>query len=208
MENPLQDNEEEAGTLSPEQVRIGMAAADCWARRIGRSLQLPAADISDVRQDLLLALLRRSQGFDGRAGWSTFVHLVIRHAGQDLADRLVRQRARHGGSIDEWVCVGERMVPRHAVLAEEDGIGAWWSGGQARAAAIDLGLDVERFVAALPQQLHRLCRLIAHETPPAALAQSGLSRSEFYRRTHELRMRLRSFGLSPPLGRSDASAGT
>ena len=94
---------------------IGLATADRCARRIGRTLRLPAADIGDVRQDLLLELVRRAPRFDGQAGWPTFARLVIRHAGQDVADRLIRDRRRHGGSIDD-----------NEQTSEDDGLAAWW----------------------------------------------------------------------------------
>ena len=167
---------------------IGLAVADRCARRIGRTLRLPAADIGDVRQDLLLELVRRAPRFDGQAGWPTFAKLVIRHAGQDVADHLVRERRRHGGPIDD----PERM-------SDDDGL---WPGGTAGAGAIHLRLDLQRFLETLPEPLRRLCHLLAEGDRAEALAGSGLSRSEFFRQIHELRMRLRAFGLMPtPLGR-------
>jgi len=170
---------------------IGLAAADRCARRIGRTLRLPPPDIGDVRQELLLELVRRAPRFDGQASWPTFAKLVIRHAGQDVADRLVRERGRHGGSIDDT----ERT-------SEDDGLAAWWTGGAAGAGAIHQRLDIQRFLEGLPPRLRRLCHLLAEEDHADALAGSGFSRSEFFRQIHELRMRLRAFGLAP-LGRSN-----
>ncbi|MBI5121306.1 MAG: sigma-70 family RNA polymerase sigma factor [Rhodospirillales bacterium] len=182
--------------ITPQDITgTGLAAADRCARRIGRSLRLPASDIHDIRQDLLLELVRRAPRFDGQAPWSAFASLVIRHAGQDAADRWVRHRLRHGGSLGD-------IEP-----ASEDGLSAWWAGGVAGPGAIHLRLDIQRFLESLPEGLRRLCHLLADEDRAEALAGSGLSRSEFFRQLHELRMRLRAFGITP-LGRSGQCAGT
>ena len=175
---------------------IGLATADRCARRIGRTLRLPTSDIGDVRQDLLLELVRRAPRFDGQAGWPTFTRLVIRHAGQDVADRLVRDRRRHGGSIDD-----------NEQTSEDDGLAAWWAGGVTGAGAIHLRLDLQRFLDGLPHRLQHLCRLLTEEDRATALVESGFSRSEFFRQIHELRMRLRVHGLTP-LGRSGQCVGT
>jgi DNA-directed RNA polymerase specialized sigma24 family protein len=173
----------------------GMIAAHRCARRIGRSLRLAASDIQDIRQDLLLELVRRAPRFDGQIPWPAFARLVIRHAAQDAADRWSRHRRRHGGSLDG--------IER----ADEEGLAAWWAGGVAGPGALHRRLDIQRFLEGLPERLRRLCHLLAHEDRADALAKSGLSRSEFFRQLHELRMRLRAFGITP-LGRSGPSAGT
>ena len=174
---------------------VGMAAANRCACRIGRSLRLSASDIHDIRQDLLLELVRRAPRFDGQASWTTFAQMVVRHAGQDVADRWHRHHRRHGGSLDD----SER--------ANEEGLAAWWAGGFVSSGAIHLRLDIQRFLENLPDGLRLLCQLLANEERSEALAKSGFSRSEFFRKLHELRMRLRAFGITP-LGRSAQSAGT
>ncbi|MBF0354930.1 MAG: sigma-70 family RNA polymerase sigma factor [Alphaproteobacteria bacterium] len=175
---------------------IGLAAADRCARRIGRSLRLPPSDIHDIRQELLLELVRRAPRFDGQAPWPAFARMVIRHAGQDTADRWVRHQRRLGGSLEDI-----------EQCSEGDGLSAWWAGGVSGASAIHLRLDLQRFLESLPAGLRRLCHLLADEDRADALAGSGFSRSEFFRQLLELRMRLRAFGIAP-LGRSGQSAGT
>lgn len=181
--------------LTEEFVRVGLAAAHHYASRLARRLGLPASDIADLRQELLLDLVRRAGLFDGRAGWATFADLVSRHASHDLAGRVIRDRRRHGGSLDDLIRVGHALLPRHAVLADADGLGAWWNGGADAFAATEQRLDVERFLAGLPARLRRLCRLLACEEVADAQRLSGLSRSRFFRDITDLRMRLRAAGL-------------
>ena len=175
---------------------IGWKAADRCARRIGRTLRVPLADVADIRQSLLLELVRRAPRFGQQASWSTFANLVVRHAGQEVADQLVRDYRRHGGSIDEIEDV-----------AETDGLTAWWGTGTSGVSAMHLRLDIERFLEGLPENLQRLCHLLAEEDRSTAQTLSGFSRSEFFRQIHELRMRLRAQGITP-LGRSGDSAST
>lgn len=179
--------------LTAEFVRVGLAAANHYASRLARSLGLPASDIADLRQDLLLDLVRRARLFNGRAGLATFADLVSRHASHDLADRVMRDRRRHGGSLDDLIRVGDALLPRHAVLAEADG----WNGGADPVAATEQRLDVERFLAALPARLRRLCALLACEDVADAQRLSGLSRSRFFRDIADLRMRLTAIGGTP-----------
>mgnify|MGYP001806544963 CR=1 FL=1 len=186
-----------ADALTEEFVRVGLVAANHYASRLARSLGLPASDIADLRQDLLLDLVRRAGLFDGRAGLATFADQVSRHASHDLADRVIRDRRRHGGSLDDLIRVGDALLPRHAVLAEADGLGAWWTGAPDPFAVIEQRLDVERFLAGLPDRLRRLCHLLVREEVPDAQRLSGLSRSRFFRDIADLRMRLTAIGGTP-----------
>ena len=187
-----------------EMTATALAVASRHARRLARTLRLPAADMADVQQDLLVELYRRAPRFDGRIGWPAFAGMVVRHAAHDLADRLVRQHGHRGGSIDDGVLAG--AVSRHEALAEETGLGAWWSGHADPVAACELRIDLGRFLAGLPDHLRRLCLLLTDDDPGP---RSGLSRSQFFRQVHEIRMRLRAFGLRPTLrGQSGGCAGT
>jgi len=181
------------------QIEGAIAAAEKGARRIGRTLRLPPSDIPDARQDLLVDLLRRARRYDGRAPWPVFANVILRHAAHDLTGRLIRERDHRGGSLDDGIRIGDRIVPRHEVVVEEAGIAAWWSGPSNGVAAIDLRIDVGRFVGELPTPLARLCRLLMDDDQPQAA--SGLSRSEYFRQVRELRMRLLALGLTTtPLG--------
>jgi RNA polymerase sigma-70 factor (ECF subfamily) len=183
--------------LTDEFVRTAMATTDHYARRIARTLRLPETDIDDLRQDLLLEVLRRGVRFDpARAAWVTFVEMISRHAAADLATRLVQARRTHGGSIDAPVVMpdGSRLSLTE-VLSEEDGLAALWNGPVDPFLDVERRIDLERFINALPDHLRRLCRLLQTETPAVAQRLSGASTAAFYRDLQDLRMRLRAVGL-------------
>ncbi|MBX6323380.1 MAG: sigma-70 family RNA polymerase sigma factor [Rhodospirillaceae bacterium] len=184
-------SEPPSGNWSEGFVRTALGAADYHARRLGRSLGLGLMDIQDIRQDLLLEVLRRAPRFDPeRASWVTFVEIVVRHAAADIAGRIVVARAVHGGSLDEVREDGLATEP-----AEGEGLDGIWRGAPDRFLDVERRLDVERFIAGLPDDLRRLCRLMQTESAGEAQRLSGLSPAEFYRQLQDLRMRLRSVGL-------------
>ena len=179
-------------------LRVANATAGHHARRIARSLGLAAADVADLRQELLLELVRRADAFDpSRAAWATFIDMIIRHAADGLAARLAYGKRLNAGFVDDLTTRrnGTR-VRLTEVLTDGDGMGALWSGVGDPFAEVDRRIDIERFVQSLPDGLRRLCRLLQTEQPADALRLSGLSKSEFYRQLDELAMRLRAIGLA------------
>jgi DNA-directed RNA polymerase specialized sigma24 family protein len=187
------------GELADEFVRIALGAADHYGRKITRSLGLPADDIHDVRQDLLVEVFRRAGFYDpGRAALSTFIELVTRHAADMVASRRVTDRQVVRRSIDDPIVCGDgSRAPLGNLLPEERGLGAFWAGCPDPFMAVEERIDLERFVQRLPDDLRRLCRLLQTETPTVAQRHSGLSPALFYRQLQELRMRLRAIGLGP-----------
>jgi hypothetical protein len=143
-------------------------------------------------------VVRRAPGFDpARAAWPTFIDMIIRHAADAVAARLVCGQRHNAGFLDDLTtrCHGVR-VRSTEVVSEGEGLGALWSGAGDPFAEVDRRIDIERFVERLPGALRRLCRLLQSEQPADAQRLSGLSRSEFYRHLDELAMRLRAFGLA------------
>jgi RNA polymerase sigma-70 factor (ECF subfamily) len=193
---------EETERLTDEFVTAALATADHYARKTARTLRLPAAEIDDLRQELLMEVLVRSARFDARrAAWITFVDLVVRHEAHALASRLRQACRLHNRSIEDPVPLSEGRKARLAeVMPDTEGIAALWSPPFDPFAAAELRIDIERFVADLPDRLRRLCRLLQTEDIADALRLSGLSTAQFYRELRELRMRLRALGLGRPGG--------
>ena len=54
--------------ISPADLATLIDETDRAARRLHRKLALPAADLDDLRQDLLIDLICRLPGFDKRRG--------------------------------------------------------------------------------------------------------------------------------------------
>lgn len=179
-------------------VPLASTTASHYARRIVRSLRLTAEDVADIRQELLLEVVRRAPRFDpARAAWPTFIDMIIRHAADELAARVAADKRHNAGFLDDLTTRRHGVrVPLTAVVSESEGAGALWSGAGDAFAEVDRRIDIERFVERLPAGLRRLCRLLQTEQPADAQRLSGLSRSAFYRQLDELAMRLRAFGLA------------
>jgi len=191
------ETDDRAPLLTDDLVEIAIAKADYYARRISRSLDLPRIDIDDLRQDLLVEVVRRAHAYASeRAAWSTFVELVVRHAAGDIASRLIQERTIVRGSIDEPVAGADGApVSRGELFSSDAGMGAFWAGPPDPFVTVENRIDLERFVQSLPESLRRLCDLLQAETPTVAQRLSGLSPAEFYREIADLRMRLRTIGL-------------
>lgn len=189
----------EAARLTDTFVAVARRTADYYARRLVRTLGLPASEVDDLAQDLLLEVLIRATRYrEDRAKWITFVDLVVRHEADVLAERQLRRRRHMVASIEDLVRTEhDGTVPIAEVLSDDDGMPALWGAITDPFAAVELALDVERFVAGLPDDLRRLCRLLQGEPVTEAQRRSGLSPASFYRELNELRMRLRAVGLGP-----------
>lgn len=188
-------------------VQLASTTASHYARRIVRSLGLAAEDLADLRQELLLEVVRRAPRFDPtRAACATFIDMIIRHAADELAERLACGQRHNAGFLDDLTTRRHGVRVRLTeVVSEGEGLGALWSGAGDSFTEVDRRIDIERFVERLPDSLRRLCRLLQTEQPADAQRLSGLSRSEFYRQIDELAMRLRAHG---PVGKTEPATGT
>ena len=66
--------------ISPSDLATLLDETDVAARRLHRKLTLPAADLDDLRQDLLIDLICRLPGFDKRRGTiGAFANIVLRN---------------------------------------------------------------------------------------------------------------------------------
>src|SRR5512132_4114489 len=98
-----ESTEDEVRGMTEEFVQVAMETAAHHARRIARTLRLGREDVADLRQELLLEVLRRVVFDRERAAWTTFVTMIIRHAADDLADRFACLQWQAGGSLEDWV---------------------------------------------------------------------------------------------------------
>lgn len=173
--------------------------ADQAARRLHRKLALPAADLDDLRQDLLIDLICRLPGFDARRGGiGAFANIVLRNQSSRIAIRHHRQRRAQGGSVlslDAPVAGGTE--PLGAALSNTDGLAAWHGQDAMNAAEIEARETMRNAISHLPEPDRRLCASLAHGSV-ATLAASGIgSRSAIYRRIATLRHTLTAYGLGP-----------
>ena len=168
--------------ISPADLATLISEAAVAARRLHRKMVLPAADLDDLRQDLLVDLICRLPGFDARRGSiGAFANIVLRNQSSRIAMRIHRQRRAQGGtvlSLDAPIAGGTE--PLGCMLTEADGLAAWH--GQNRCAAEDAELrhDLEpprvyrRVICSTTRRPYRLCSGL-HRTPPL-LQRVGRSR--------------------------------
>lgn len=193
--NALDRHHEESHSLDDRELRVALATAAYYARRIARTMRLSDSDQEDLEQDIILTLLVRRRFFDsGRGAWSAFADRVARQAAQALADAIAADRRRRAD-----------LLPRHSAddedapddpveqLVEDD--------PQALTAfdAVMLSIDLGDVLARLPAELRLVAWLALDEDGDLAAAQrrSELTTSEFYRRMREVRYRMAALELAP-----------
>ncbi|WP_420394236.1 hypothetical protein [Acuticoccus sp.] len=146
--------------LSPDDLHLVMHEADAAARRLHRKLRLPAANLDDLRQDLLTDLIGRLPGFDRERGnLGAFAGLVMRNRSVRIAENVARQRRFTAGgplSLDAPVADGASLADQ---LSGSDGLAAWHGQRVDHFEQVDRRLDVERAVAGIdrPSALRCAC---------------------------------------------------
>jgi RNA polymerase sigma-70 factor (ECF subfamily) len=185
--------------ITPADLSALILEADAAARRLRRKLVLPAADLDDLRQDLLVDLLRRLPRFDARRGSiGAFANIVLRNQSSRIAIRHHRQRRAQGGPL--LSLEAPRAGARERVcdtLAESDGLAAWHGQRCCAAAVTELHQALQAVLARLPAEDRRFCAVLAHRTVSDLVAEGFGSRSALYRRLADLRHVLTAHGLGP-----------
>jgi|GEM_PF-2341408 len=138
--------------ISRHQLACILAEADVASRRLHRRLCLPAADLDDLRQDLLIDLIRRLSAFDAsRGSIGAFAGIVLRNQASRIALRHHRDRCSRGGAL---VSLDAPFGPDTTdtfgdTLSQSDGLAAWHGQG-----CDDLARTVLR---------HDLARVLGHQ---------------------------------------------
>ena len=184
--------------ISPADISTLIAEAAVAARRLHRKLVLPAADIDDLRQDLLIDLICRLPGFDSRRGSiGAFANIVLRNQSSRIAIQHHRQRRAQGGtvlSLDAPIAGGTE--PLGCLLAEADGLTAWHGQDLSATEDADLRHDLARALGDLPEDARTLCAALGTCAITEIVSRTGTSRSALYRHIAQLRLDLamRGFG--------------
>lgn len=181
--------------LSDTDLSIILLEADRAAARLWRRLGLPRADLDDLRQELLVDLIRRLPAFDARRGGiGAFSGIILRNQASRIATRLRRERRATGGdplSLDAVGGDGRTLADR---LTEEDGLAAWHGCCACCVEATDRRIGLARAFAALDARDLMLCAAMAHR-PIRGMACCGLgSRATLHRRLRDLRCALAAHG--------------
>ena len=180
---------------SPD-LHILLQKADAAARRLQRKLRLPHADLDDLRQDLLVDLIRRLPAFDARRGTiGGFVRLILRNHSARIAMRVARERTAWGGpllSLDVALGHAGTLGDR---LGERSGLAAWYEQRSATEAAVERRLDLSRALGALCAKDRALCAGIIQSSVGELANREFGSRTALYRRIGELRFVFTAYGL-------------
>ena len=183
--------------LSPADLATLIDEAAVAARRLHHKLVLPAADLDDLRQDLLVDLICRLPGFDAQRGSiGAFAGIVLRNQSSRIAMRHHRQRRAQGGtmlSLDMPVADGTE--PLGCLLAEADGLAAWHGQDPCATGDAELRHDFARALGDLSEDARSLCAALGTCAIAEIVGQTGISRSALYRHIARLRLDLAMRGL-------------
>jgi RNA polymerase sigma-70 factor (ECF subfamily) len=163
--------------------------ASCLASLLVASAGFRSDDWEDLKQEIVLDVLRRSPKFDpARGDWPGFVRGVVRsHA----AVLVMRERRRAPEILSQDLMNREDASDADSldILDKRPS-----SGG---VDALHLSLDVRRVVESLPNQLRSLAVLLSQMPVKEAGRHTGKSRSRVYQMTRQIREAFLKAGYSP-----------
>jgi DNA-directed RNA polymerase specialized sigma24 family protein len=186
--------------ISSADLHVLLHEADRAARRFLWKLRLPASDLDDIRQELLVDLISRVRGFDPERGsLGAFANIVLSNRATELATKIKRARSVFGAvpiSLDEPVpgCPG---ITRGDTFSEDEGVAALWGQSVDPFTAAERRIDVARGVNRLDAGEQTLCAALTEANIPDLAASGHGSRTGLYRQLKELRYALTAFGLQP-----------
>lgn len=183
--------------ITPVDLAILIDEAAVAARRLHRKLRLPAADLDDLRQDLLVDLICRLPGFDARRGSiGAFAGIVLRNQSSRIAMRHHRRRRAQGGTVLSLdVPPAGGTEPLGCLLAESDGLAAWHGQDLCATEDAELRHDLARALGELPEDARELCAALGTCAIAEIVGRAGISRSALYRHIARLRLDLAMRGL-------------
>lgn len=163
--------------------------ASCRASLLVASGGFRSDDWEDLKQEMVLDVLRRSPKFDpARGDWQGFVRGVVRNHAAVLVMRA-RRRAPEILSEDLMNREGANNADSLDVLDKRPSPGV--------VDALHLSLDVRRVVESLPTKLQSLAVLLGHMPVQDVCQHAGKSRSRVYQMTRQIREAFLRAGLSP-----------
>lgn len=141
-----------------------------------------ADDWEDLRQDLALDCLRRLPWYDrSRGSWQGFVRGTVRHHACVLASRQIHRRGVQPLALDD-------SADAHAAAAEDF------------RPLLEFGLDTERVLAGLPDDLRTLAHYLAEMPVSAVRRKTGLTSAQINRGIRRIRAAFTAAGLAPRKG--------
>ena len=170
-----------------------------------------ADDVEDLEQELAVHLFEQLPKFDpARGAFSTFVDRVVDHKAADILDArfAARRDCRiYVGSIDDTVRLREGGEVPITDLDLEDAVHVQRGiSDPSPYAEAELGIDLERAMAALTPELRDLCRRLLTATIAEISAATGVPRPTLYDRLRQIRGAFERAGLKEYVRGSDIPA--
>lgn len=179
-------------------------------RQLARTEGFAAQDIEDIRQDLIVDLLKRLPKFDpSKATCNMFVARIIdRKVAALIRDRNCEKRnpRREECSLNECVDDGKGgSVERIQTIAADET--DRWLGRQARSdqETAELALDVEEVLKRLPDNLRRLCEFLKTGSIADAARAMGVPRTTLHDHVKQLREVFEAAGMRDYLANRPSS---
>ena len=152
------------------------------------SFGFAADDWDDLRQDLALDCLRRLPRFDGsRGNWKGFVHGVVRNHACVLASRRIQRPQFQPLELD----TGSEL-PDGSLAGKADDEPA-----EDFRPLLELGLDTERVLAGLPEDLRMIARHLAEMPISGVRRKTGLTLAQLNQRIRRIRAAFMAAGFAP-----------
>jgi len=185
-------------SISQADLQTLLHEADIAARRLIRKLRLSKDDLADVRQDLLVDVIARLPAFDPKRGsLGAFAGIVMANRAARVAHKVKRERRLCGvapTSLDEPVPDGDGAA-RGDLVAEGDGLSAYFGQPVDAFAEVERRLDVERGLGALDPDDARLSAALSQSNIDELVDRDHAARSSLYRRVKNIRLALLAAGL-------------
>lgn len=184
--------------ISRAELQTLLHEADIAARRLIRKLHLSKDHLADFRQDLLVDVIARLPAFDpSRGSLGAFAGIVMANRAARLAHKVKRERRLCGAvptSLDEPVPDGDGAT-RGDLVAEGDGLSAYFGQPVDAFAEVERRLDVERGLGALDPDDARLSAALSQSNIDELVDRDHAARSSLYRRVKNIRLALLAAGL-------------
>jgi RNA polymerase sigma-70 factor (ECF subfamily) len=183
--------------VSPGVLPILESEARRAACRLRSRLSLPLADLDDLKQELLLDLIRRLPAYDPERGSiGAFAGTILRHHASRIAARIRRERNLTGGLVTSLDTPSDDETTFSDHVAEADGLSAWHGQPVTDEGAIVRGLDLDRALAHLEPD-ERAFYLTCCKCDVTAMVKRGFgARASIYRWLHDIHCVLAACGVA------------
>lgn len=171
------------------------------ARRLIKQPGFCREDQPDIEQELMLELIKRHPTYDrSKASRHTFVARILKRKTTDMIRaRLAQKRNSRAEttSLNDSVQVEEdgSREEKWATVNVEEYLQLTGSIGLSREERIDLGIDIDRMMMRLPEDLRRLCELLTEKNISQVSRETGIPRATLYFAIRKIRKLFEEAGM-------------